>query len=557
MESAFCEGGSGVQGTDHHRCHGELRELRAVSSSELTGMAAKTARGSMFLFVGNTSATVILAVGAIIIARLLGPSNYGLLSLTLLIPTLLAAIADLGINQALVRFSAKLESEGDYYGANKAIGLGILFKISISGAAFLICYSLAETLAPIILNRPELTSYLRLASALIILQAVFDAANNSFIGLGHMEYSAGIQVLYAISRSVLAPTLFLIGFGFTGAIWGYLLGTFIAGATGAAILFAKHTPTAKGMSDSPSTQLSVMLRYGLPAYLGSLILGTFLIQYQSIVLAHFATNLEVGNFSAVWNFNSALLILVYPIATAMFPMFARMNPTSQRKELATSFALAVKYNALLMVPATVGLAVFAKDCVYLTFGSGYTLAPQYLILLCALYLLTAIGYLMISSFLNGVADTRTFFKIGLLTLAVYLPLGPSLAWLLGPSGLLVAYTLSLATSASYGIHKISVRFNARPDLNASARILLSAFAAAVPAAAFARLDPFGVGILNLIIGSLIFLAAYLSFAPIMRAVDKQDITNLRTILSGTPLVARIAKPLFDYESMLLSKMKRN
>jgi O-antigen/teichoic acid export membrane protein len=52
--------------------------------------------------------------------------------------------------------------------------------------------------------------------------------------------------------------------------------------------------------------------------------------------------------------------------------------------------LAVKYTSLLMVPALVAVMVFSRDLIYLTFGKSYTLVPQYLIVLSALYLLTVI-----------------------------------------------------------------------------------------------------------------------------------------------------------------------
>jgi O-antigen/teichoic acid export membrane protein len=60
-----------------------------MPSGELTTIAQKAARGGLFLFIGNARSTVILALGIIIVARLLGPSDYGVYTLALIIPTLL------------------------------------------------------------------------------------------------------------------------------------------------------------------------------------------------------------------------------------------------------------------------------------------------------------------------------------------------------------------------------------------------------------------------------------------------------------------------------------
>jgi O-antigen/teichoic acid export membrane protein len=193
----------------------------------------------------------------------------------------------------------------------------------------------------------------------------------------------------------------------------------------------------------------------------------------------------------------------------------------------------------------------------LTYGSGYALAPQYLVLLAALYLLTAISYLVLGSFLNGIADTGTVLKMSVVTLAVYLPLGPALATLWGPFGLLIAYILSIATSTVYGLRQTSVKHDARPDLRASGRILLAALGAAVPTVGLIQLDGWGVGVVNLVVGGLLYLVVYLTLAPILGAVEKQDILNLRTLMGGARMVARLLNPVFDYELRLLSAMRRD
>ena len=151
-------------------------------SDRIAEITEKAAQEGLFLFSGNFFSTIILAVGAIIVARLLGPSSYGLYALSLAIPELLASLTDLGINYALIRFPTKLRFEGKHYEAFKTVGFGLLLKLSSSVVAFAICYSMAESLA-YILNRPELALLVRLASALILFQPIFYAAIQSFIGL--------------------------------------------------------------------------------------------------------------------------------------------------------------------------------------------------------------------------------------------------------------------------------------------------------------------------------------------------------------------------------------
>jgi stage V sporulation protein B len=512
-----------------------------MSSDELVTIAQKAARGGLFLFIGNTSSTIILAVGAIIVARLLGPFNYGLYTLAVAIPILLVALSDVGMNYALVRLPAKARSEGDLARANSLIKLGFLLKLAVSTFAFLICYVGSTVIATIVLNRSELAPFIQLASLMIVFQAIYDATNNAFIGQDLMQYSAATQIMQALLKGTLGPALVFIGLGITGAISGYLLALVAAGTTGASILFSRQSRSL-ARTDA-SKEIRALLGYGLPLYLAS-VLSVFLAQYQNIVLAHFANNVEIGNFAASWTFTTFMAILTYPIATAMFPMFSKMDPKNQKSDLARGFVLAVKYTSLLMIPTSVAVIIFSRDLVYITFGRGYTLAPQYLALVSALYLLTAIGYMVLGSFLNGVADTGTVVKMSVLTLAVYLPMGPALAWPWGPYGVLVAQILSSAASTIYGIRQTSMKYDALPDFRASGRILICALAAAVPVVALVQLHLTAVGVVNSVAGGLLYLFTYLTLAPVLGAVDKFDVTNLRTVLSFVPLQYRGAEMRF-------------
>ncbi|MGQ9468430.1 MAG: oligosaccharide flippase family protein [Nitrososphaerales archaeon] len=81
-------------------------------SNKLIEIAEDSARGGFFLFTGNALSLIILAIGSIIVARLLGPENYGLLALSLVVPSILAGFIDFGMTHALIRYSAKFRAEG-------------------------------------------------------------------------------------------------------------------------------------------------------------------------------------------------------------------------------------------------------------------------------------------------------------------------------------------------------------------------------------------------------------------------------------------------------------
>jgi O-antigen/teichoic acid export membrane protein len=194
---------------------------------------------------------------------------------------------------------------------------------------------------------------------MIVFQAIYDATNNIFIGQDLMHYSASVQILQATLKGTLAPALVFLGLGITGAIWGYVLALAAAGLTGATLLFTRHVRSSGPTSNQASIESRTLLGYGFSLYAAA-ILSVFLTQYQNIVLAHFASNVEIGYFGATWIFTSFMMILIYPITTSMFPMFSKMDPRNQRSDLSRGFVFAVKYTSLLMIPASVAVMVFRE-----------------------------------------------------------------------------------------------------------------------------------------------------------------------------------------------------
>jgi len=102
-----------------------------IMANNLSDIAKLSAKGSFFLFLGKTSSTLIMSLASILIARLLGPEEYGLYIVALIIPSLLIPLSDLGISFALTRFSALFLSEKKGRKILDLIKTGIFFKFLV------------------------------------------------------------------------------------------------------------------------------------------------------------------------------------------------------------------------------------------------------------------------------------------------------------------------------------------------------------------------------------------------------------------------------------------
>jgi len=104
------------------------------------GLAGRRiAKGSMWLSAGQLVSTAIAFAGSILIARLLTPGEYGLISVALTFSGLLLGLLDLGISDVIVRF-APLDNRG-----KGCVSTMLLSKTATAVVASLLVFTLRTT----------------------------------------------------------------------------------------------------------------------------------------------------------------------------------------------------------------------------------------------------------------------------------------------------------------------------------------------------------------------------------------------------------------------------
>ncbi|MEM3549521.1 MAG: oligosaccharide flippase family protein [Candidatus Bathyarchaeia archaeon] len=197
-------------------------------SDSLINVAGNSARSALSLFLGDFTSTAMLTIGYILITRLLGPEGYGLHSLSLVAPTILASLIGLGLDSSTLRFSAKYKAEKKYGRVLSTLNLVLTFKLIVEMLGSLGCFLFSELLSIQLLNKPEIAPYIRIISLGVLLQTLFTFMYNSLVGLDSAEKASGIKALMSIVKTFSAPILIILGLGVTGAIFGHVIGYVVA-----------------------------------------------------------------------------------------------------------------------------------------------------------------------------------------------------------------------------------------------------------------------------------------------------------------------------------------
>jgi len=514
-------------------------------------VAKEAVKGSLFIFAGNTSSTIILTISSIIMARLLGPSDYGLFSVALIAPSLMLLFTDFGVSPALTRFTARLRTEGKSESVGSLIRTGLIFQLAMSILISLMTFLLADVLATYLLNRPDMGFLVKLSSLVIIGNALIRASNSVFMGLDETDKAALVSIARAAVKAIFAPTLIVLGFNIVGALVGHILGYLVAGAIGAilAIKLSKHQNYNSEDDQGVIQNLFPMIKYGTPLYASTLVIS-LLSQYQSIILAKLASNAEIGNYSVVSRFSSAIALLTMPISTVLFPAFSKLNPTTDMQELRGVFKNSLKYTLLLIIPASTFIAVSSKELISLFYGSDYTKASLYLMLYSITFLYLGFS-LVLRSFFNGIGRTDISLKATLIQLPAILVLTPTLTWLYKVPGFIYALIISSTPPLAYLAWMAHRRYDLQLNLGSIARICAASLISSTPTIAI-TLCFHSSPLIKVTLGAITFVISYLTVIPITRAIRHEDVDNIELITKDIKLVSKLSRIALSYEEKILS-----
>jgi len=504
-------------------------------------MGKVSATGSFQLFVGVAMSTVIMAVGTIILARLLSPAEYGQYSVALIPSLMINLFRDWGVNSAIIKYIAHLRAEKKEEDIRDIIAAGLVFEVSTGLVLSLLSVFLADFIASTIFHRPESAPLISIVSITIFSGSLLTAAQSSFIGFERMEFNSLTLICQAVIKSVLSPLLVLLGYGALGAVLGYTFSFLVAGIAGLTILYFllfRRLKRTKIDRFEISKTLRNMLHYGVPLSIAS-ILGGLLLQFYSFMMALNCSDVMIGNFQVTINFAVLLSFFTTPISIVLFPAFAKLDSQNEPQLLKTVFTSSVKYTAMLLIPATAAVMILSKPMISTLFGELYIYAPFFLALYVISNLFSGFGNLSMGSLLTGLGETKTLMKLNLLTLLIGLPLAFLLIPNFGIVGLIFGTLLAGLPSMFLGLHWIWKHYEVTVDWRSSVKIFVaSAIATAATYLSLYFLNT--VEWLRLITGGITFLTVYILVAPSIGAIVRGDIGNLRVMLSGLGFISKIA-----------------
>jgi len=515
--------------------------------SKVTG--ARVARGAFWLSVGSGLGTVISAFATIIIARLLGPENYGAYSAALLLVTLLS-ISDIGLNAATTHYISESRAKGKYFlGYIKAALMGAMVTGSIIALTIIV---FSDLIATLVFQKGYLEPLIILAAFMILGTAITNVVRGILLGTDKMSLIAFLTISSSIIRNFFAITLIILGLGAFGAMAGQMIGNISIAILGCLIVifqiirFSDH-------DDSIVNHLSELFSYGLP-YAGGVFASLIFSQFYNVLAARTLDDFTYGNFAAAWMAYTGSTILIGAISSALFPNLTELF-AADKKAVSRVFSYAVKYTSLVVLPIATIFMGISETLIGFFYGEKYALAASFLRLLSLSLLLSILGLGVSLSALLSLKRTKTIAWIRLVAILV------SLFFVLLMYGALTAYTLIIAfvimNTMSTIVSFLVLRrdYGVSLDAKFSIKALLAAFIALVSIWYLEQI--LNDTVITFLICVPLGILIYAFLISVLGALSIKDYENMKRYAAGTPLINRIILLVISYMEAIHRKFHKN
>jgi O-antigen/teichoic acid export membrane protein len=375
------------------------------------------ARNTGWMFLGYGLRIFVQAGYFILIARTLGPSQYGAFVGAVALIAIIAPFASLGAGDLLVKNVSRDKRVFSEYWGNA------LFMTAVSGIVFLGVVILA---ARLVLPGTIAWSLIILISVSdLILVKGSDIAAQAFQAVDQHRYTATLNLLPSFLRLVGAAILFILWHRSTAMRWGwfYLGGTLISSAF-AVVLTNRKLGKPKLALDRIRKEMAEGLYFGT-----SLSAQTIYNDIDKAMLARLATLDATGIYAAAYRLIDVAFTPVRSVLYASYPAFFREG----QEGMAASFSYAKQLMPKMVAYSLLSFAglFIAAPIIPRVLGSEYLRTVEALRWLALLPLLKTIHYFLANSLTGaGYQGVRTSAQILVAVLNVVLNLWliPTYSW---------------------------------------------------------------------------------------------------------------------------------
>jgi O-antigen/teichoic acid export membrane protein len=321
------------------------------------------------MFAGQGLSFVVQALYFIVLARLLGTTQYGLLAGAIALVSIVSQYSTLGSGLLFLRYVSPDHSRFRIYWGNILISILVLGSLLIVGLRLSGRWLVGEASAPLLFP---------IAISDCLFQQLIGCTGQIFLTFERMKYSAALILLSSVSRCILALGMLLV-LGRASA-WQWAIASLVVSVVSACVAFA----IVSHFFGLPLFRPSLLLKHAGEGLVFAISGSTTAVynDIDKVVLSHFGMNRANGIYSMAYRIVNIGTMPISSIVSAALPRFFREGVRGIAATVPMARSL-LKRIAALGLGISAAMFIFAPVIPHLV-GESYADSVSALRWLCAI-----------------------------------------------------------------------------------------------------------------------------------------------------------------------------
>jgi O-antigen/teichoic acid export membrane protein len=329
-----------------------------------------------WLFGGKTASSIFSALQTVVVARMLGVSDYGLLALIIAYVNILNQFFDFRVWETATKYISTFWTNGEREKARSMIKLSYIIDVSSGILALVIAIITANIASKHLIHSPHAHSLIFIYAFSLLIDTANSTSDAILRVFDRFKSIAFISSFNNLFRLVLVSVILYLGMGIKGVLFAYIVASFL----GFAIRLWAVSRTLKkneiekwwkadlGLIKDQwkgiawflgNTSLAATIKMAGDNYLGVLALG------------YFSGKEATAYYKIAQSFAKVMTRITDPLYEAIYPELVKILSTNALKDFKRLLKYSTKNLMKFVVPVAVVILIFSDQIISLIFGKEY------------------------------------------------------------------------------------------------------------------------------------------------------------------------------------------
>ena len=324
----------------------------------------KTVKGVGWSFIDNLSSSGITFLVGLVLARLLTPSEYGIMAILTIFIAVSNSIVDSGFSNALIR---KTDARRVDYNTV------FLFNLLVSGLLYVVLFLAAPSISRFF-KEPLLVEVMRVIGWVLVINALAIIPRTLFVKEVNFKTQTKVSLIASISSGVIGIGMALAGLGVWSLVGQQLSRQLLN------TLFLWIYCTWRPAWEFSMQSFKELFGFGSKILLSGL-LNTIFNEIYSLVIGRCYTSAQLGQYTRANQFNQIFSSnLTTVIQRVSYPVLSSIQDESER--LREAYRKVIKSTMLISFACMLGLAAVARPLILILIGEKWLPAVGFLQIIC-------------------------------------------------------------------------------------------------------------------------------------------------------------------------------